>query len=316
VVTFTTSNPVSVALDKSDAMTFYRLVPASWDFVSAGEGSAPLSGGSSISPAATTVTITADANLEWWGRVGSDGTKIPTTGAVTGYESKSVDVGIIARPADVAASWNEDETVSVQAGYDAREGIAAQIKKELSLVRPPYAIEVTEAKPVYNSVTLTVVTDALEFYLELRDENGTLVGELEGKTGSGDYKVSLALNKGDSERPVTVTNKYKPEPSLITFGQPVAPAYILLEGVSIPLSSSNWWPCPDEYTWFKPWGSVWYIYSTDGLLYNGKVGIVQNISYNNISFASFTIVDGVITEKGSTVIWPASTTLAVLCKRN
>jgi hypothetical protein len=179
-------------------------------------------------------------------------------------------VSILARPADVSvsgeaaviASWNEDETVTVQAGYDAREGIAAQIKKKLSLVRPPYTIEVTEAKDInYKYVTLTVVTDAPEFSIELKTSDGTLVGSLTGTMGSDDYKVPLEYNLGSTDRIITATNKYKSDPALKSFDQPSSP----LVDIYGPYASDRTRKCPTGYTN----GKTNHIYK--GVMYDGAL---------------------------------------------
>jgi hypothetical protein len=188
-VTFTTANHGDVP-EASDVMTFSRFVPAAWDFENAKEGSTPLENGSSILANATSVTLAASANLHWWGRVGDDGDKVSTTGEVTGYQSKSVNVSFTARSTTEFASWNSDENVTVQAGYDTWEGITGETTKELSLKRPPYTLKVTghsKLKPY--SVTLAIETNAPEFSIELKDGD-ELVGSCTGTT-SGNHVIPL-----------------------------------------------------------------------------------------------------------------------------
>jgi hypothetical protein len=262
-VTFTTDPPT----DDPKHVTFSRTIPAKWTFVSAGEGSTPLSDGSNISAAATTVRLTAEANLNWWGRVGiDDATKQSTTGIVTGYQSKWVDIDFLDRPVDAPASWTASgDPVTIQAGYDTQGNITGKTTKTLTLNRDKYDLTVESSSRTYNSVSLNVQTNApwFELTLNLSSDNSE-IGDLSGDK-KGTYPVKIDPNIETTEREVNVLNKYTGE-VVHTFFQPAAPCLYFYS-----VSSGFTGSCPGGYTKGNPTDAyVYRIYAT-GELATGNI---------------------------------------------
>jgi hypothetical protein len=228
-VTFTTDP----ATADPKEITFSRVVPARWDTFSAVEGATTLSNNSYISPAATTVTLAAKANLIWWGRVENGEGEVYTAGPVTGYQSKSVDLDFSARLTDDKDSWDTDKAVTVQAGYNTQGEIPGQTTKTLPLKRRPYKLDVTAGIATFNSVPLTVDTDAPDYTLEFKAGSAT-GGFITSYSGNGPSPtVNLPYNA--TAREVYVTNKYGREDEwLYHFNQPADNYYYAVKVASAP----------------------------------------------------------------------------------
>jgi hypothetical protein len=261
-VTFTTSNPDN-ALNATDVMTFYRIVPASWEFVKAEEGSKLLAAGSEIAAKSTTVTITANANLPWKGQATDN-----TTGA-TGAWAESTPVAytlddqivvpVPARPWDDPDSWNLEGSTTVRVGYNGLTGVPGLFPaEEISFKRPAYTLAVPTILTVSPyTVKIEVTTTAPEYALEIRlVSNGDIIGE---ETGSeSEPTITLERNTTGAARPARIYNKITGE-LLKTFSQPYALDIVLGSHV-MPTWYSNkdtpwtWTPnCTGGYT-FVPAG--------------------------------------------------------------
>jgi hypothetical protein len=258
VVTFTTDNPADAALNTSDAMIFHRFVPVRWEFVRAEEQGAVVEDGDEILPGPTTVTLFANANLRWHGQA-TDNTAGGTAGTVkystpVAYtEDDPNPVPVPARPVGEAASWIAPGTATVRAGYEALPGIPGLFPaREISFERPAYRITVTCAKLTYNSVELTVWTDAPGFSLDLRAgaTNGSSVGSLEKTGNGGTYKVTLTpSNKTGTAKKIYVMNKHSNE-EITNFLQPSVRYVIRAAPAKSGATTATL--CPDGYTVYNP----------------------------------------------------------------
>jgi hypothetical protein len=205
-----------------------------------------LSDNDDISPAATTVTLAAKANLNWWGRVGNGGGEVETAGPVTGYQSKSVDLDFSARPTDDPDSWDMNKAVSVQAGYNTQGEITGQTTKTLPLVRRPYNLDVTAGIATFGSVLLTVDTDAPGYVLEFLagSPSGGFITSYTGNVPSP--TVDLPYNA--TARVVYVTNKYgREDESLDHFTQPADNYFRAVPVTITPSAAEAAGLCPGGY---------------------------------------------------------------------
>jgi hypothetical protein len=259
-VTFTTANH-GAAPEASDVMTFYRLVPARWEFVSSNPAA-----GSEIIARETTVTLVANTNLQWWGQAtdntaGDVGEKKESAIPAAYTEDDPITVTVPERPTDNAASWASTGTTTIQAGYDASPGIPALAPlHEFTLDRPAYTLNVEANYDVPSiSVKLTVSTTAPRFSLTLRagSSDGSPVGWLE-QSGEGDFTATIYPNEGTEDRVIHVTNTYGPEGNtLANFLQPPISTLWIYGPVAYTYSWE--WTyrdyCPTGYTQQKEWGN-------------------------------------------------------------
>jgi hypothetical protein len=224
-------------------MTFYRLVPAWWELVKAEEESIVIEEGGAIAPGETTVTITANVNLKWYGQA-TDNTAGGTTGdkaysdVPTAYTTNAVDVVVPARPADEADSWTSQGTATIKIGHDGATGVPAVFPvREITFNRPAYTLNVDVTGKSLTTVTLDVSTTAPDFALELKERiTGELVGSMSGS--GGEQTINISGNKGTSEREICVINKVTGV-TVTTFIQLVSTQW----SVAAPGSS-----CPNGYT--------------------------------------------------------------------
>jgi hypothetical protein len=285
-VTFTTANPDDPTLDKSDKMTFSRLAPARWEFVSSNP-----EGGKEVLAKGQDVTITANTNLRWWGKEATTAKKYSAT--LTAYTTNSqVTVAAPARVVSQPASWTTPRTVTITAGYDALPpGIPAlDPARTITFTQPAYYLKVTApATSAVKSVKLTVQTDAPSYSLLLKagSATGTKVGEVIEGTSTAPT-VSLDLSR--TTRVVHVVNEVTGA-SITTFTQPAAPLDILYM-VSPPKWSAN--PCPTGYKLGKV-GSVWYD-ETGGPWRGTLVRVIWYFGETYYSYRSYSdITNGVST---------------------
>jgi hypothetical protein len=207
-ITFNT-DPVGSPTD----ITFSRIVPANWTFKSSDPApptKIPASGGD--------VTLTANTNLAWWGRQGTDPVKnvysgIPAGTAPTAYKADDqVKVTVPARSETVDASWQTTPSVAIQAGYDAQSDVPAiSTPKSISFTQDKYMISVTDVPSsitFYDTeVTITVTTDAQEYSLVFNDaSNNDVIANVTGT--SGPKTITVGANSSSAERIINIMNKY------------------------------------------------------------------------------------------------------------
>jgi hypothetical protein len=253
-VTFSTTNHSGVPTPASDAVTFTRLVPADWTFIS----SDPVAGSPIPTAASTEVTIVANTNLPWWGQLES-GAKIPSGPLAAYKENDEVKVTVPARQTNVASSWNSlGESITIRAGYDAQLGLPALASPhEFTLNQPVYQpINVSDLDPPTivgrgGNVNVTFTnTDAPDFYVEWRD-----LPTYEGSTAlSSQIKVEGIGVKAVVCPETTVERNlylYHATTGELLYSSPVvqsSPLYLIVD--------CDWvntrWSCPGGYSKWTP----------------------------------------------------------------
>jgi hypothetical protein len=96
--------------------------------------------------------------MSWWLQQAS-GTAATST--VTGYAAGDVlSVTVPARTVESNASWNENASVTIKAGYDAQNGLAAATPVNYTITQSPYTRWITVSNIRDNSVNITMHTNA------------------------------------------------------------------------------------------------------------------------------------------------------------
>jgi hypothetical protein len=251
-VTFSTAVGIGGVAEETEEVTLTRVVPA--EFLITGEDPAD---GSTVAATAFDVTVTANTNLKWWVlRLGSgvkDETGVPSTYS-TGVTRT---VNIPARPTRNADSWTTNgPTITVQAGYDAQNDAMANNPASYTYTQLPYTLGVEAPESSYGaSVTLTVTTNAPEYWIILKESDGTGTQLYSSGWTTGESKTVL-LEQVNGTRRVDVVNGLTGT-VLTTFNQPgnAKVSHVVLVQVTNPIGSIDGvivnLTCPDGYV--KKW---------------------------------------------------------------
>jgi hypothetical protein len=218
-VTFQTVTPAGVT-DDSEAISFSRVIPASFSV-----SSDPVTG-TDIGTAASTVTLTANTNIRWWGRLGDSGTKINSAVLTAPKTNDQVTVTVPVLAWDAVASWSAS-TVTVQAGYNAQTDITASTPVVFTFNRPAYTLSVNNPGDIgfgVTSVTLTVTKTAPTCSIVFKIHGtSTIVGST--TTSGSTATISVAANSGTA-RSIDITNGVTGQ-ILYTITQAESPLYYL-----------------------------------------------------------------------------------------
>ncbi|MDR1274557.1 MAG: hypothetical protein LBK12_08405 [Odoribacteraceae bacterium] len=252
-VTFSTAVGVGGVNEDSETVTLSRTIPAVFTITEV----VP-SNGSEIEATATDVTVKTNTNLKWWIEQIGGGGKSSTAEPGTYTEGGTWTVTIPARSPSVPASWTDNATVTVNAGYDAQNGLAANTPTSYTYTQLPYTLEVshTPTSPT-NTVTITVTTNAASvppIRLNVNNANGQeVVGATPMNNGTGHM---FDLGTVVAERTIAIVNNVS--------GVMVASFKQLATTPNAMLSQYS--SCPDGWKIGIPWNGAVCMWRATGQL--------------------------------------------------